>query len=254
MSVGIYTIYFSPTRETETIVKLLANEFGNYKEIDLCNPEIELKQSFTKEDICIIGVPSYGGRVPAAALQRMQHYTGNQAKTILAVSYGNRAYEDTLKELQEYLTARGFCCIAAISAIAEHSIIRQFAAGRPDQNDKKQLIEFSKQILNKLNQSAEYEALSLPGNKPYREYHGVPLKPNVSKNCKECGLCAKLCPVGAISITEPKKTNHDLCISCMRCVAICPAKARTVSHLKLKLASKKMEKVCSQRKENELFI
>ena len=60
MSVGIYTIYFSPTRGTEAIVKLLANEFGNYKEIDLCNPEIELKQSFTKEDICIIGVPSYG--------------------------------------------------------------------------------------------------------------------------------------------------------------------------------------------------
>ena len=56
MSVGIYTIYFSPTRGTEAIVKLLANEFGNYKEIDLCNPEIELKQSFTKEDLSLIHI------------------------------------------------------------------------------------------------------------------------------------------------------------------------------------------------------
>lgn len=249
-----YTIYFSSTKGTETIVKTIANEFGNYNEIDLSNREIELNQTFTEDDICIIGVPSYGGRVPDIALQRMNNYKGNKTKTILVVSYGNRAYEDTLRELQQHLTARGFYCIAAISAIAEHSIMRQFAIGRPDEKDKKQLIKFSNQILNKINQSIDYKFLKLPGNSPYKQYNGVALKPKTSGKCIECRLCAKMCPVGAISITDLRKTNNDLCISCMRCVNICPTKARTVSSLKLKLASKKMKKTCSQHKENELFI
>ena len=32
---SVYAIYFSPTRSTEKIVKILAKEFGNYGEIDL---------------------------------------------------------------------------------------------------------------------------------------------------------------------------------------------------------------------------
>ena len=53
---------------------------------------------------------------------------------------------------------------------------------------------------------------------------------------------------------NPGKTDPDVCISCMRCVEICPEKARTVSKLLLAVASKKIAKVCSNRKENELFI
>ena len=40
--------------------------------------------------------------------------------------------------------------IAAVAAIAEHSIARQFAAGRPDAQDAAQLAEFAQQIQQKL--------------------------------------------------------------------------------------------------------
>lgn len=251
---SIYAIYFSPTKNTEEIVKIVANEIGNYKEIDLSKRNCKFELSFNEEDICIIGVPSYGGRVPAVALQRIKQFKANNTKAILLVSYGNRAYEDTIKELEDNVSQNGFYCIGAICAVAKHSIMPQFGATRPDKTDKEQLIQFTKQILNKIKNNSTYEKLKLPGNYPYRDYHGIPLKPKITKNCTNCKLCAKTCPVGAISMENAKITNKKICISCMRCIKQCPANARKLNPFLLKIASIKMKKVCMDRKENELFI
>ena len=131
--------------------------------------------------------------------------------------------------------------------------MHQFAAGRPDKNDKKQIIDFSRKILEKIKNNHACDELSLPGNYPYREYKGVPLKPKAGKNCTRCGVCAKLCPVGAILVENPKKTDKNLCISCMRCVEVCPNHSRKVPSFMLKVASKKMKASCEERKENDFF-
>lgn len=95
--------------------------------------------------------------------------------------------------------------------------------------------------------------LRLPGNRPYREYGGVPMKPQSGRSCIKCGLCAKECPVGAIPYDRPNKTDTDTCISCMRCISVCPQKARSVSKILLGAGSMKLKKACSERKKNELF-
>ena len=93
-----------------------------------------------------------------------------------------------------------------------------------------------------------------PGNRPYRQYGGVPFKPTVNKKCTSCGLCAKECPTGAISLDDPKITDNDKCISCMHCVAVCPKKARNYSKFISFIAGRNMKKICSGRKENKLYL
>ena len=162
--------------------------------------------------------------------------------------------EHTFTELQDVLEESGFSCIAAVAAVAEHSIMRQFAAGRPDDRDKQELAAFAAEIRSKIESETLRASLKLPGNRPYREYGGVPMKPRNDKTCQQCGLCARQCPVGAIPLDNPSKTDAKKCISCMRCIAVCPQKARSVSKTLLAAGSLKMKKVCSVRKGNELFV
>ena len=251
---SIYAIYFSPTGGTEKIVTFIAEQFGKYQRIDLCEKTSGLTNDFSEEDLCIIGVPSFGGRVPAIALERIKALSGNNATAILITVYGNRAYEDTLLELKEQVDLCGFHVTAAVSAVAEHSIMHQFATGRPDQNDLTVLSDFVRKIKEKDNNSIKSDLLPVhvPGNRPYREYGTIPLIPGASHT--SCGLCAAKCPSGAISSDNPKQTDKDKCISCMRCISVCPTHSRKLNPLMLAAASQKLKKACSGRKENELFL
>lgn len=78
--------------------------------------------------------------------------------------------------------------------------------------------------------------------------------PKPGKGCNHCGLCAQKCPVHAIDPQDPQNTDQDLCISCMRCVSICPQSARKVNPVMLAAADLMLKKVCTDRKEGELYI
>ena len=141
--------YFSPTGGTKKVADILVKGLGvEFREVDLCR-EIEAME-LADEDVCLVSVPSYAGRVPGIAIERIKKMTANGAKAILNCVYGNREWEDTLTELQDALEACGFVCVAAVAAVAEHSILRQFAAGRPDGDDAKELTEFAGKIGEKL--------------------------------------------------------------------------------------------------------
>ena len=58
-------------------------------------------------------------------------------------------FEDTLVEMADVAKKAGFSVVAAISAVAEHSIMHQYASGRPNQEYERQLKSFAKVILEK---------------------------------------------------------------------------------------------------------
>lgn len=252
-----YAMIFSPCGGTERIVHAFCKEWKEEViEIDLSNPDCTGKNTpLCEKDICIIAMPSYGGRAPEAALQRLQAIQGNHAAAILICSYGNRAYEDTLLEMKESAQACGFVCRAAVAAVAEHSIMHVYGTARPDAQDQKELAAFGCAVKEHLkNEIDSGTQLFVPGNHPYKSYGGVPLKPLTDKRCTSCGLCAAKCPVQAISKEHPNKTDTDTCISCMRCIAICPMHARSLHKLLLAASVKKLKKACETRKNNDLFL
>lgn len=249
-----YVVYFSPTGGVKTVVDILAKNFYFETEVDLTDKSLDFsKIMFQNDDVVFIAVPSYGGRVPSIALERIGQIKGNGAKAVLVVVFGNRAIDDTLLELKNILMDSNFNPFSAMEVVAEHSIIRKFGDARPDKNDINELNLFSTKILEKLNGDIN-DDLVVPGNKPYKEYNGVPLKPKAGSKCGKCGKCVDRCPVGAIDGSNPMITDNKKCISCMRCIAECPNKARKLNSAVVKIAEIGMKKVCSERKENKLYI
>ncbi|MCI8515680.1 MAG: 4Fe-4S binding protein [Hungatella sp.] len=252
---NVYTMYFSPTGGTKRVVDILAGELGTPVEMDFSlRGQNYGMYRFEPGDVCVIGVPSFGGRVPPAALSNLTKVKANRAAAVLVVTYGNRAYEDTVLELRKAMEGCGFKVVAAVAAVTEHSIMRQYGAGRPDNRDRRELAAMAGEIRKKLLSPRTWKDFFVPGRIPYKEFHTIPLIPETDKSCQRCGLCAKRCPVGAISRKRPDRTDAGKCISCMRCVHVCPQQGRKLNKMMVFAASMKLKKACSGRKDNELFL
>lgn len=252
---SMFEIVFSPTGGTEKVSGLVTGALdGNIVTVDLSDSGLDFHGvSMAKGDVAVISVPSYAGRVPAVAVERLGMVRGNGARAVLVCVYGNRAFEDTLVELEDVAKRAVFRVVAAVSAIAEHSVARQFAAGRPDAQDAAQLAEFAQQIQQKL-LAEDASGPSIPGNRPYKQAGGHRMAPEATEDCVSCGACAAACPVCAIDKSDPKRAAGEACISCMRCIAVCPRGARKLDSNKLSAVSQMLSKVCVARKECELFI
>lgn len=248
----VHTVYFSPAHSTREIVKTVAKgitEEATHYDITQGN---ETRLEFSANDIVVIGVPSYSGRVPALATERLSQIKGNGAAAILVCVYGNRAYEDTLLELKNICTEQGFHVKTAGAFIARHSIFPNVAASRPDRDDIEAAYDFGLQSRDFIDQKSV--ELTVKGNMPYRCISSIPLHPRGSSKCNKCGACAKQCTVGAIDMEKPRKTDKKRCIACGRCIEVCPRKARNFRGLLYKIVQRKFTKKFSVRKENELFF
>lgn len=252
---ALYSICFSPTGGTQKVLQILQNAWDTpAQEIDLTVPGADYASyHFAHTDVCLIAVPSFGGRVPSVALERLRFMHADRTPTVFIAVYGNRAIDDTLLELQRELRPNGFEACAAISAVAEHSIMHQFGTGRPDSADAIQLHQFAVKIQQVLSHP-DHSVATLPGHFPYLPHHAASMHPAANEHCVQCGLCARRCPVGAIPTDAPNQTDPARCIGCMRCTVICPMSARAVDSAALSALIQRLEPACSGRKENCLYL
>lgn len=249
----IHALYFSPTGGTKKVLDVICsawdcqNEYVNLSDIS----KADISISFDENDICIVAVPSFSGRVPQFIIPILQQLHGNKTKAILICTYGNRAFDDTLLELKDTLEQADFLCYCAIAAVTRHSVMPKYGAGRPDFDDIEELKQYAVQCWEILNKPST--PMDIPGNRPYRDYISIPIHPKADRHCNECGLCYRKCPVHAIPDSNYRKCDPDICISCLQCVTVCPKNARHVNALILKAAEIKMKKLCSGHKPNLLF-
>lgn len=245
----IYGLYFSPTKTTEEIVKAISSVLSkDYKSISLTSPSSrEQDYEFTAEDTIVIGFPTYAGRIPNLTLPVFSRIKGNGAKANAIVTYGCRAYEDSLLELTRLLRDCGFGIIGAAAFPARHSFTNVLGNDRPNVNDLQKARDFSNAIANNSQLSIFHCQLKelLDEKRELRPYY-IPktseddeakkmrkefLKAHPVANpdrCTSCGTCIASCPMGSIHLNDDKLPEvTGVCIKCCACVRNCNFTAMT---------------------------
>lgn len=254
----VHSLFFSATFSTKKIIRRIVGELGiDHVEHDITGNIPEGMQQLGANDLLVVGVPVFSGRVPDMAVEGINRIQGNNTPAVIVCVYGNRDYDDALIELRNIVREKGFVPIAAAAVIAQHSIFSQIAENRPDTEDFLQIHEFCrkvKRIIDSLDSLDSTFNLQVRGNEPYRQTKNIPIHPTGNHLCNQCGACVKLCPTHAIPLDSPRKTDKEKCISCGRCIVICPQKARKFRGILFTLAAWKFKKNYSIRKEPAFFL
>ncbi len=244
MKKTINTLYFSPTGTTEKIVKGIAQKISENlgANIPVSHHDFTLPQarknslSFGSDDLVVAGVPVYAGRVPNVLLKFLDTIRGNGADAVAVVLYGNRDFDDALIELKDILEAKGFHVVGAGAFIGEHSFSTVLGANRPDEKDMAAAGDFAAKLCDRIKTPGVNAALTVKGNKPYREYYRVKdasgkntgflkAKPKTNSDCIDCKLCSQVCPMGSIEEDDVSNVS-GICIKCCACLKNCPVGAK----------------------------
>lgn len=252
----VYCAYFSPGDTTRKVVSGIADSFSDYpvEMINLTNYEAREKTYNMKENhLLILGVPAYAGRVPAPVVEALSRFHAVNTPVVLVVSYGNRAIDDTLMELKHCVTEQGFIPCAAASFVCQHTYLSSLAAGRPDAKDMAVIHEMGDKLRERLRLAVTwaFEPLDIPGTYPYTKppMGQFPFVVETSEYCIYCMLCADVCPVQAISHSNPFSIENEKCLRCGACLRICPAQAKAFSEEPFKALQEKLAPLVETRQE-----
>ena len=217
----VAAVYFSPTGNTKKSVEAMAAAIDpGYETVDLTLPaNRNTVCQFGPEDLVIIGMPVYAGRIPMAAAPRLDGICGQKTPCILVATYGNRHYDDALVEMEDIAKKQGFVVKGAAALVGRHTY-GAIQVERPDADDLAADAEFAKK-------AAASGGLTcvIPGNRPYKE--GIPggkFKPLTSEACVGCGVCQENCVERAIHQKEDGKyyIKEMDCDDCGICYTKCP--------------------------------
>lgn len=262
-------LFFSATgntrKVTEEITYALGDQLGAETEaLGITKPAARKRsRSFGRGDLLVIGLPTYAGKLPNKILPDLSNITAEGALAVCAVTFGNRAFDNSLAELVNVMAGNGFTVIGGAAFACRHAFTDKLAPGRPDETDLAAASAFAGRAAEKV-LGGDLSSPAVPGD-PAAPYY-VPLredgeravflkaKPKLDpERCDRCGICAEVCPMGAID-RENVKSVPGTCIKCQACVRRCPKKARYfddpdfLSHVAM------LEQNYTGRQENSFYL
>lgn len=253
----LHLLSFSPCGGTAEVSRALARDVDADLFLHDCTTPAARQSplAFAPEDRVFLAFPVYGGRMPRNIDEVFRHMEGNGAACALVAVYGNREFEGALLDLYAAAVKKGFRPVAAVAAVAQHSLAPQVAAGRPDAGDRDELAVFGRRIMAAMRTDARLD--HAPGAYPeWKLPKGASLFPITDREkCVACGQCVSVCPAAAIPADDPAATHEERCIVCAACAKYCPTGARQMGtqESREKLAHH-LVTAMSRRKEPELWL
>lgn len=251
----IAAAYFSPTGGTKKVAReflkaaqVLQSKFDVdlVEEIDVTLPEGRRRINFGRTDLVFVFMPVYFGRIPSA-FHGFLPFKFNGALVVPVAVFGNREFDDALRELADECSRAGGLIPAGAAFVARHSQHPLLGAGRPNAADSRNAFEFVESVLRKV-QALEYSDVQCPvpgfGEGEYKPYGKVPAAPAVAhpERCRVCARCAQRCPVGIIDSLNFTASASG-CLGCRACMSWCPQEARDFPEPAASMIAAKMQEI-----------
>lgn len=284
----LFTIYFSPCGSTKAVTEAAASQLALGRDCEAETIDFTLPSArkgkpetvqggapnfpiweFTDTDLVVFGMPTYAGRIPNKMLPFVEKaFRGNNTPLAAMVTFGNRNYDSSLTELTSVLEKNGFHTVGAMAEACRHVFTEELAEDRPDEEDFSKIRSFASEISDRIEQAesiSDFGPIVIPGRETVKPYYtplqedGTPAKFLKAKpvtdpsRCVRCGVCARVCPMGAIDRDNVFETPGT-CIKCQACVRRCTMHAKRfedpafLSHVRM------LEKNFTERKASEAFF
>jgi ferredoxin len=227
-------LYFTATGNSLAVAKAIGGELFSI-------PQLVREARYDVQDDEAIGLvfPVYAFQIPKIVREFLRQAT-LQAPYLFAVgTYGNYAGQ-AMANFQRYATQCGFHFQYANALLMVDNYLNLFDIDKQIQKLPSKHIE---ENLRKIKQDVENRVEYTPDNSLVTQVLNLLVKPEVAKidggeadrqfrvnqDCIRCGVCAKVCPCGNITVTDHVAFSHH-CLSCYACLHACPRNALHLKH------------------------
>lgn len=228
--------YFSGTGNSQLAAKQIAAAIGD--DIICINQHLKerKKETFYSERPLVFVTPTYAWRLPKVVAQwiRAMEFTGSR-DTYFVLTCGDSC-GNAAAYTKKLCAENGFRFCGLAPVVMPENYLAMFPT--PEQAEAQVILERAKPQINAL-------AAQISEGKPFPEIRvsvigkleSGPVNPlfyrfsvsdkgfAASNTCISCGLCARRCPLGNITMENKKPKWHGNCTHCMACIGGCPTEA-----------------------------
>ena len=228
-------LFFSGTGNSKHIAKIVASSLGD--EITDITPYLKEGKTgdFTSDRPFVFVVPTYSSYIPRIVEKFIKEskFTIGQKAYFLLTCGASCSRPGVVKKIRPLCREKGLILGGVEGVVMPENYITLFAA--PSEETAKKIIEKAESklppIIEKIRNGEDIFNKSFPTFSTYivnpifyktlvtdKHYYATDA-------CVSCGKCVSLCPINNITLEDGKPVWHGKCTQCMACIGACPAQA-----------------------------